>query len=303
MRRMGLLAAGLTAALVAGCGGGSNLGPSISAIKKTETAYLTAVAHGDGATACDQLTSAQSAAVLQAGVGAGASSCETAIKAFAHSLGATSKQALLSAKIVNVQVDPPNGSAQLKGNSRTYMFQKVAGRWLISGGVAGTSAPASTAVPKSGVSAATYVHAVCAAIGPFEKKVQASASVLSPSAITNASTGKSALQSFLKSVSAEAGAAVSQLQAAGTPKVAGGAAIETSIVGAFTRLDSSLQVATNSADALPTTSASAFHAAATALGKTIQSSTAGITASLGGLKSPALQAAASKDPACASLTG
>src|SRR5581483_4328896 len=119
MRRMVLLAAGATAALVAGCGGGNDLGPSISAIKKTESAYLTAIASGNGAAACSQLTSDQAAAVLQAGVAAGASSCETAIKAFSKSLTPAAKQALLGAKIVNVQVDPPNGSAQLKGSSRT----------------------------------------------------------------------------------------------------------------------------------------------------------------------------------------
>jgi hypothetical protein len=245
---MGLLAAGATAAFVAGCGGGSDLGPSISAIKKSETTYLTAVANGNGAAACNQLTGDQAAAVLQAGVSAGASSCPTAIKAFSHSLNASAKHALLSATIVNVQVDPPNGSAQLKGSSRTYMFRKAGGKWLISGGVAGTSAPASTAVPKSGVSAASYVHAVCAAIGPFEKKVQDSASVLSPKSISTASSGKAALQSFLATVSGDADSAVSQLKAAGTPKVAGGAAIEASIVGAFTSFDSALATAKTSAD-------------------------------------------------------
>lgn len=303
MRRMGLLAAGATAALVAGCGGGSNLGPSISAIKKTETTYLTAVANADGATACSQLTSDQAAAVLQAGVGAGASSCATAIKAFSRSLSGAAKHALLNETIVNVQVDPPNGSAQLKGSSRTYMFLKTGGTWLISGGVAGTSAPVSTAVPASGVSAAGYVHAVCSAIGPFEHKVQSSASVLTPSSISSASSGKSALQSFLGTVTADAGSAVSQLKAAGSPKVPGGAAIEASIVGAFTSFDSALQTAKTNADSLPTSSTSAFQAATTALGKTIQTSLSGITASLGSLKSPALQAAAAKDPACSSLTG
>jgi hypothetical protein len=298
---MGLLAAGLSAALLAGCA--VDLGPEIASVKKTERAYLSAIATGDGATACRQLTNDQVQAVIQAAASLGATTCPAAIEAFTHSLSAAAKHDLLTAQIVNVQINGNAGSAQIKGSSRTYGFTKQHGKWLISSGVSSAPAASSTAVPAAGVSAAAYVHAVCSAVGPFEKSVQASAGALSPSSISNPATGKTALQSFLSSVSRDAGTALSALKAAGTPKVPGGAGIETAIVAAFTRLDGALTTASSSAAALPTSSASAFQSAATGLGTTVRDSINGISASLAGLKSPGLSAAAAKDPGCASLTG
>jgi hypothetical protein len=298
---MGLLAAGMTAALLAGCA--VDLGPEIASVKKTERAYLTAIATGDGATACRQLTTDQVQAVIQAAASLGATSCPAAIAAFTHSLSAAAKHDLLSAQIVNVQINGNAGSAQIKGSSRIYGFTKQHSTWLISSGVSSAPAASSTAVPASGVTAAAYVHAVCSAVAPFEKRVQTSAGALNPASVASPASGKTALEAFLTSVAKDAGTALSQLKAAGTPKVPGGAGIETAIVSAFARLDAALGTASNSAAALPTTSAAAFRGAATGLGTTVRDSISGISASLAGLKSPALVAAAAKDPACASLTG
>jgi hypothetical protein len=301
-RRNGLLAAGMTAALLAGCGS-VDLGPQIAGVKKTETAYLTAVANGDGSGACSELTSSQVQAVIQSAASLGATSCPAAIGDFAHSLSAAAKHDLLTAQIVNVQINVNQGSAQIKGSSRTYGFAKQGGKWLISSGVSSAPAASSTAVPASGVAAAAYVHSVCSAVGPFEKNVQTSVGALNPKTVQSPASGKTALESFLNSVSKDAGTTLSQLRAAGTPKVPGGAGIETAIVAAFARLDGALRMASTSAAALPTTNATAFRSAATGLGTTVRDSISGISVSLASLKSPALQAAAAKDPACAALTG
>ena len=300
MRQTGVLAACLIAVLVAGCGS-TNLGPSIAAVKKVERTYLTAVATGDGATACSQLTSAQIQAVTQSGASIGAVSCPAAIHDFSRSLKGPAQHDLLAAQIVNPQVNGNAASVQLKGSTQTYTFAKVGGKWLISGGISAAPAASSTAVPATGVGAAAYVHAVCSAVGPFEKSVQSSAGALNPSAIKNPAQGKTALEAFMSTVSKDAGTALSQLKAAGTPKVPGGAGIGTSIVTAFAELDTALKTASTAAASLPTTSASAFHGAATGLGTTVRNSINGISVSLGGLKSPSLEAAAAKDPACASL--
>ena len=295
---MGLLAAATAAALLAGCA--IDLGPEIASVKKTERAYLTAIANGDGAGACSQLTSSQVQVVVQSAASLGAASCPAAIVLFSHSLPAAAKHDLLSAQIVNVQINGNLGSAQIKGSSRTYNFAKQHGKWLISGGVSAPTA-SSTAVPASGVSAAAFVHAVCSAVGPFEKRVQSSAGALNAGSVQSTAAGKAALESFLRGASKDAAAALSQLKSAGTPKVPGGAGIGTAIVTAFTRLDGALQAAATNAAALPTGSAGSFKSAATTLGTTVRASIAGITVSLGGLKSPALQAAAAKDPACAGV--
>jgi hypothetical protein len=301
MRQTGVLAACIVAMLAAGCGS-TDLGPQIAAVKKVEHTYLTAIATGDGATACSQLTSAQIQAVVQSGASIGAVSCPAAIHDFARTLKAAAQHQLETAQIVNPQVNGNAASVQLKGSTRTYTFAKVGGKWLISGGVSGAPAASSTAVPSAGVSAASYVRAVCSAVAPFEKSVQTSAgAALNSTAIKNPAQGKTALVSFMSTASKDAATALSQLKAAGVPKVAGGSGIGVSIVTAFERLATALQTASSAAASIPTSSASAFRAAATGLGTTVRDSINGISVSLGGLKSPALQAAAAKDPACASL--
>jgi hypothetical protein len=94
---------------------------------------------------------------------------------------------------------------------------------------------------------------------------------------------------------------VTKLKAAGTPDVKNGKQVQTAIVGAFTQLKSALQTAAGQAGNLPTSSPTAFQSAAQKLGSTVQSSMSGIGSSLSNLKSPDLEAAAKKEPACTSL--
>ena len=155
----------------------------------------------------------------------------------------------------------------------------------------------------SGVSAGTYVKAVCNAVGPFEKDVASRSSALNPSSIKSPAQGKTALQSFLAAVASDTDRALGQLKAAGSPDVANGPKIESAIVGAFTQLDHAMKAAAGQANTLPTTSPTAFQSAATTLGNTVRSSMNGIGSSLTGLKSSELEKAAAKEPACSSLNG
>jgi hypothetical protein len=153
----------------------------------------------------------------------------------------------------------------------------------------------------SGVTPAAYVKAICSAVGPFEKDVQARSSALDLSSIKSAAEGKTALQGFLKAIAADSTQAVNKLKAAGNPNVTNGKEIQAAIVGAFTKLDTAMQQAASSADSLPTGTPDAFRIAANALGNTVRTSMNGIGSSLNGLKSQALEKAAAADPTCKSI--
>jgi hypothetical protein len=164
-----------------------------------------------------------------------------------------------------------------------------------SGGSSGSSS--------SGVSAAEYVKAICTAVGPFEKDVAARSNKLNTAKLTSAAQGKKAVQDFLTAVSSDTDQALTKLQAAGTPDIANGKAISTTIVAAFKQLQTAIGTALTQAKNLSTSSPQAFQKGATQLGGTVQSSLSGISTSLGKLKSADLEKAAAKEPACTSLNG
>jgi hypothetical protein len=155
----------------------------------------------------------------------------------------------------------------------------------------------------SGVSAGTYVKAICTAVGPFEKDVAARSNALNSAKLTSASQGKKAVQGFLSAVSDDTDQALSRLQAAGTPNVSNGKTISTTIVGAFKSLKSAIASALTQANSLSTTSPQAFRDGANKLGGTVRSSLGGISQSLGKLKSADLEKAAAKEPSCTALSG
>jgi hypothetical protein len=159
----------------------------------------------------------------------------------------------------------------------------------------------SSSSSSSKVSAAAYVKSVCSVIGPYEKSVQNRSNQLNLASIKSAAQGKTALQSFLDEVASDTSHAVTQLKAAGVPDVSNGKAIATGIVDAFTQVKTALTSAASRAGSLPTASPQEFKTAASALGSGVQSSMNTIGSSLGSLKSPTLEAAAAKEPACKSL--
>jgi hypothetical protein len=165
--------------------------------------------------------------------------------------------------------------------------------------VAGCGSSSSSSSSK--VSAADYVKSVCSVIGPFEKSVQNRSNQLNLASIKSAAQGKTALQTFLNEVASDTSHAVTQLKSAGVPDVSNGKQISTGIVNAFTQVKGDLTSAAARAGSLPTASPQAFKTAASALGSGVQTSMNSIGTSLGGLKSPTLEAAAAKEPACKAL--
>ncbi len=155
----------------------------------------------------------------------------------------------------------------------------------------------------STVSPAAYSKSICQSVGPFERSVQSRSSALNLSSIKGPAEGKQALQAFLNGVVADTEQAITKLKRAGTPSVSNGKKISTAIVGAFTQLRGALGQAVSSANALPTGSAQAFKTAAVSLGSNVRNSMSSIGSSLSGLKSPALESAAKKEPACQNLGG
>jgi type IV pilus biogenesis protein CpaD/CtpE len=167
----------------------------------------------------------------------------------------------------------------------------------------GSSGSSGSGGSSGDVTASQYVKAICTAVGPFEKDVAARSNALNSAKLTSASQGKKAVQGFLTAVSADTDQALSKLQAAGTPNVANGKTISSTIVSAFTQLKNAIGSAVTQANNLSTSSPQAFQKGATRLGGTVQSSLGGISSSLGKLKSADLEKAAANEPACKALNG
>jgi hypothetical protein len=155
----------------------------------------------------------------------------------------------------------------------------------------------------SGVTPANYVKSVCTAIGPFEHDVLSSFSSLNLSPNTSPAQGKTVLQGFLSRIASDSDKALNQLKAAGTPNVKNGKQISDTITNAFSQIDSAMKKASSQASSLPTDSPQAFKTAVQSLVNNVRSSMTTIGTSLQGstLKSPELESAAAKEPACKSL--
>ncbi len=155
----------------------------------------------------------------------------------------------------------------------------------------------------SGVTPAAYVKSICTAVAPFEADVVKRSNQLNVTTLANAEQGKKAIQGFLSAVASDTDQTISKLRAAGTPNVSNGKQLGDTVVSAFTELKAAVGHALNQANALPTSNPEAFKKAATELGNSVRTSMSGIGASLGKLKSPELEKAAAKEPACTSLGG
>ena len=152
------------------------------------------------------------------------------------------------------------------------------------------------------VSARVYVTSVCRAVGPFEREIATGAAVLDPSATSTPAQRKRMLEGYLRSVSVDAQLAVGELEAAKHPNVKRGRAIATAFLALFKRIDSGMRVAARRAARLPTGSVEAFRAADAALGRGVEGSMSDLGSSLSGLETTQLERAASRTPACQSLS-
>lgn len=113
--RLALIAAAAALAL-AGCGGGSS--GDEQAVKDTVTTFMSALARGDGATACAKATAAAQQRLTAQAAQAG-SNCQAIISAIASRLPAPVKQGLETAQVKKVTV---------KGNTATVSDHDISSK-------------------------------------------------------------------------------------------------------------------------------------------------------------------------------
>ena len=154
----------------------------------------------------------------------------------------------------------------------------------------------------TGVTAAAYVKAVCTAVRGWASDIDTRSGALNVATIKNADQGKAAIETFFTAAVADTSQVVSKLEAAGTPSINDGKTISGAFVSAFTQIETALKKGQSQAGALPTDNATAFRDAGRKLANSVQSSLNNIGSGLSGLKSPELETAAKKEPACAPLT-
>ena len=165
-----------------------------------------------------------------------------------------------------------------------------------------TGAGCGSSSSNTGVSADAYVKTVCTAVKGWASDIDTRSGALNVATIKNAVEGKAAIQTFFKAAVSDTSDVVAKLQAAGQPGIKNGKTISGAFVTAFTQIETALKKGQSQANALPINSPTAFRDAGRTLANSVQSSLNNIGSGLSGLKSPELESAAKKEPACASLT-
>jgi hypothetical protein len=128
------LGGAVVALLVAGCGGSSTpkQSPDVKAASSVVKRYLSALASGDGSTACGLMTSSYRAKV----VSGAPSKCAKAFSTLADEFSSSEKSTLANATIAAAKITGDTASVTVKGQKGVAELTKQSGRWLISGGAA-----------------------------------------------------------------------------------------------------------------------------------------------------------------------
>ena len=154
----------------------------------------------------------------------------------------------------------------------------------------------------SKVSAGSYVGSVCSATAGWYRTIEVAGAKLQSTVHTSKSLSdiKSAYVGFVDSLLHATQRAERQLKNAGTPSVNGGKQISNEVINAFDRAQSGLKSAAVAVRKTPTSSSTAFEAAAGGIQSTVQRSLQDMSA-LAPQKNPQLHSAALKDPNCQRL--
>jgi DNA topoisomerase IB len=151
------------------------------------------------------------------------------------------------------------------------------------------------------VSAASYVKSVCSAATTWKNAIQTAGAQLQTQASSKSlPKTKSAYVSFVSALVSATGSAQSELSSAGSPSVADGKKISSTLVGIFTTAKQSLTQALSDAQTIPTGNAKDFQTSAGKVQGDVRAALAAMS-SVTPEKNPALHAAAAKDPTCKSL--
>ena len=155
----------------------------------------------------------------------------------------------------------------------------------------------------SKVTPTAYLTSVCGAVRDWVTSVKAGESALVehlPS-LSNAVQGRRALEGFVAGVIAATHRAQARITAAGVPNVSDGQHVASTLTNAFDRINGVLAQAQSQTSHLPTSSPSAFSAAATQMGSSVQQALTSIGSGLSSVLSPSLDKVSSQIPACQSL--
>jgi hypothetical protein len=132
----GLAALAVAVSLGACGGGGAKAKPDPEAAADAVTGFTKAFAAGDGAKACDLLTSAAAAAfVKRAQVSTGARDCPTSMKRVAELAGSSVTDPLSKATVGEVKVtgDRAATTVTASGHSTAVTLSKEDGAWKLNG--------------------------------------------------------------------------------------------------------------------------------------------------------------------------
>ena len=151
------------------------------------------------------------------------------------------------------------------------------------------------------VSAQAYVKTACTSFGRWISEIQARVSQISKENPSTPQAGKKAITDFFDGVIADTGTLVDQLKSAGTPDVDNGDQIENALVATLTQVKSLLEQARERVGNLPIDSPQAFVQATGQMSKAIQKAFQRAGQQFGNLRSPQLEQAAAKEPACKSI--
>lgn len=168
-------------------------------------------------------------------------------------------------------------------------------------GCGSSAAPSASTGAKT--SPTTYADHICTAVGTWVHTLQDSSNGIAKQIApgTPPARAKEALQSLLSSSVAASEAIVKELHAAGTPEVANGDHIATSLLEAFEHATTALAHVRETITRLPTSDRRAFLTATKSVSADVRASLSGLFSGLAPLRSPALQKAAATAPACATI--
>jgi predicted lipid-binding transport protein (Tim44 family) len=148
------------------------------------------------------------------------------------------------------------------------------------------------------VSAQDWIKSACTSIGTWVTDIQKRVSTVSSQNPSSPEAGKKAITGFFDAVIADTGKLVDQLKAGGTPAVDNGDQIESTIVNALAKAKSLLERTRSRVQNLPTNNPHAFVKAIETMSRAVQSAFQRAGRQFANLRSPELEAAAAKEPAC-----
>ncbi|MFN2544677.1 MAG: hypothetical protein ABR600_08935 [Actinomycetota bacterium] len=154
------------------------------------------------------------------------------------------------------------------------------------------------------VRAGVYADRVCSATADWLRKVQLRAGTVADavSPATTPAEGREVLRRYVDAVVSETRTVVAAVRDAGEPDVADGAAIAEHLVGALEAARGALEAAEKEVASLPTSSRTAFTAAAQALALRIGTRVGEVAVALHRLSSTALDRAFEASRPCRSIT-